>query len=97
MNRAARRQRETGHRIEQGRFAATGRPQQTNELAGFDLQINILERDHFPRIAAKHFIDAGDDNLRLAHLSSPNRGASAADNYSIYSCRYRASTRSFRW
>ncbi len=59
------RQREAGHRVEQGRLAAAGRPQQADELAARDLQVDVLERDQFAPVGLEHLVDAVDDDMAL--------------------------------
>ena len=77
---ARRRRLKTGHGVQQGGFAAAGRPQQADKLAGLDGQLNVFQRHHRATRRGEHFLHIIDQNL--AHLSAPGRDASAADGCS---------------
>src|SRR5450830_341083 len=79
---AAAGQGEAGDGIEQGRLAAAGWPQQADELAVRDVEVDVFQRHDFTVVALENLVDAGNDDLGCAHVSSPVRDASAACNYS---------------
>src|SRR5262249_12257656 len=62
---------ESGHDLQQGRFAATGRPDDRNEAARFDVEIDAIERDGRPARGGEalvHAADPQDRPTRSAHV-----------------------------